>query len=265
MGKFLNRIVKKENVRKIHTQEHGDHVIVEYGIDNLAQIPGIELKKNNKTPKIQHNLRKRLIVVPEVIEKASGITILERNIKSIVFTTDLAILSNSNADAVMAVYPFTPQLSITHAILETANIPAFVGIGGGITSGNRSLSIGLQAELLGAYGVVVNSPMSNEVINMISNDLDIPVIATVVSDKVDYKSKIEAGASILNISAGKDTAKLVKTIREEIGDDFPIIATGGPTDKSILETIEAGANAITYSPPSSGEIFASIMEEYRNA
>ena len=46
--------------------------------------------------------------------------------------------------------------------------------------------------------------------------------------------------------------------------DVPIIATGGPTDESILETIQAGANAITWTPPSNGEIFRDIMAAYRD-
>ena len=45
--------------------------------------------------------------------------------------------------------------------------------------------------------------------------------------------------------------------------DVPIIATGGPTDESIIRTIEAGANAITWTPPSNGEIFKDIMAAYR--
>ena len=44
---------------------------------------------------------------------------------------------------------------------------------------------------------------------------------------------------------------------------MPIIATGGPTDESITATIEAGANAITWTPPSCAEIFRGIMERYR--
>ncbi len=35
----------------------------------------------------------------------------------------------------------------------------------------------------------------------------------------------------------------------------PIIATGGPTEESILRTIQAGANAITYTPPTTGQLF----------
>lgn len=45
----------------------------------------------------------------------------------------------------------------------------------------------------------------------------------------------------------------------------PIIATGGPTEESILRTIQAGANAITYTPPSNGVLFARIMNQHRKA
>ena len=55
---------------------------------------------------------------------------------------------------------------------------------------------------------------------------------------------------------------MVAEIRKEYP-DVAIIATGGPTNESILETIEAGANAITYTPPSNGEIFRDIMAAYR--
>ena len=44
---------------------------------------------------------------------------------------------------------------------------------------------------------------------------------------------------------------------------MPIIATGGPTGESITETIEAGADCISYTPPSTAEIFAGMMEKYR--
>lgn len=44
----------------------------------------------------------------------------------------------------------------------------------------------------------------------------------------------------------------------------PIIATGGKTNESVTQTIEAGANAITYTPPSTQELFGEIMEKYRD-
>ncbi|MDU6064335.1 MAG: hydrolase, partial [Anaerococcus sp.] len=48
-----------------------------------------------------------------------------------------------------------------------------------------------------------------------------------------------------------------------IGDEFPIIATGGKKPESILQTIEAGANAISYTAPSSAEVFEEMMDRYR--
>ena len=104
----------------------------------------------------------------------------------------------------------------------------------------------LWAELLGAYGVVVNAPVKNEMIEKLDQILDIPIVATVVSENDDIFGKIKAGARILNISGGKKTAELVLKIRKSLGIEFPIIATGGHSDEHISQTIEAGANAITY-------------------
>ena len=221
------------------------------------------MDKERFIPEVRSHLRSRTIEVPPVIYRASGIKILNTRIKSLLFTTDIAIIKNNNAQSVMAVYPFTPQLSITHAILEVASVPVFVGVGGGLTTGHRAINIALQAELMGAYGVVVNAPIKNSVISEMREQIDIPIIATVVSDCDDYRGKIKAGASILNISGGRNTASIVKMIREEFGRELPIIATGGPTEQSILNTIEAGANSITYTPPSSADIFEVVMEAYR--
>lgn len=222
------------------------------------------MEKEKYIPEVKSLLRSRTIEVPSVIYKASGIKILGTRIKSLLFTTDIAIIKNNNANSIIAVYPFTPQLSITQAILEVAPVPVFVGVGGGLTTGSRSIQIALQAELMGAYGVVVNAPTKNEVISDMKEKIDIPIISTIASLKDDYRGKLEAGVSILNISGGANTANIVKHIREEFGKELPIIATGGPNDETILETIEAGANAITYTPPTSGEIFASIMQRYRD-
>lgn len=221
-------------------------------------------KKEKYIPQVHSKLRKSFITVPKEIYKASGIMIFEKRIKSLLFTTDLAIIRNSNADSIMAVYPYTPQNSISQAILDVSNVPCFIGVGGGTTQGLRSKYIAIEAELAGAYGVVVNSPMPNEDIKSISDFVDIPVIASVVSLENDYMGKIAAGAEILNVSGGKYTADLVREIRKNVGDKFPIIATGGKTGEQILETIEAGANAISYTPPSSSDVFGSMMDTYRN-
>ena len=73
-----------------------------------------------------------MIEVPSTIRDASGIFIFGKRIKSIIFTTDVAIIRNNNADAVIAVYPFTPQPVITHAIMSAADVPVFCGVGGGV-------------------------------------------------------------------------------------------------------------------------------------
>ena len=195
---------------------------------------------------------------------ATGIKINEKLIKSLVFTTDIAIIRNMNGDAVIAVYPFTPQPVITQAIMLAADVPVFCGVGGGTTQGPRVVNLAKHAEYQGAMGVVLNSPTKNEVIKEISETIDIPVILTVVSEHTDVKNRIEAGATILNVSGAADTAKIVRKIRESFP-YVPIIATGGPTDETIKATIDAGANAITYTPPTNGEIFSELMQKYRNS
>lgn len=214
-------------------------------------------------PIIESALRKKPIKMPEEIYNASGINIFGKRLKSLVFSTDLAIIKNNNADGVIAVYPFTPQIAINHAIIEISPTPVFCGVGGGITSGQRSIEIAINAELNGAYGVVMNAPTPNNLISEMKARLDIPIVITVVSEKEDFESRIEAGVSIFNVSGGSNTINIVCNIRKQ-HPDFPIIATGGPNPESILRTIEAGANLITYTPPTTGELFSAIMDDYRD-
>lgn len=138
----------------------------------------------------------------------------------------------------------------------------FVGVGGGITQGKRVVNLALDAEFKGAMGVVVNAPTANSIVKKIRETIDIPVIVTVVSECENIRERIESGATILNVSGGKNTARIVREIRAEFP-DFPIIATGGPTEETIMETIEAGANAITYTPPVTGDIMSNLMDKYR--
>lgn len=213
-------------------------------------------------PAITGKLRSHMIEVPEAISNCSGIRIFGKLIKSIVFTTDVAVVRNVNANAVIAVYPFTPQPSITYAITRAAEMPVFCGVGGGTTRGKRVISLARDAEFQGAIGVVVNAPTPNETIVGLSDVLDIPVVVTVVSEHTDIAGRLESGASILNVSGAAKTAAIVKSIREQFP-DVPIMATGGTTEESILATIEAGANAITFTPPTPGQLFKVMMERYR--
>ena len=213
-------------------------------------------------PSVMSDLRQDIVQMPEVIKECSGIRIYGRRIRSILFTTDVSIIANHNADAILAVYPFTPIPAIIKSIMMVASVPVLAGVGGGLTTGVRSANMSLLSESEGAYAVVVNGPTTVETIDEINKVIDIPIIYTVVSDKSDIKSRIEAGVDILNVSCGVETPKVVEKIRKEYP-DFPIMATGGPTEESIRQVIVAGANAITYTAPSNGELFKGKMEKYR--
>ena len=95
--------------------------------------------------------------------------------------------------------------------------------------------------------MVLNAPTSDEVIRQIKEVVDIPVVITVVSAHTDIRSRLAAGADFLNVSGAAATPEIVAEIRREFP-EVPIIATGGPTEESILRTIRAGANAVTYTP-----------------
>ena len=213
-------------------------------------------------PRISSKLRRHLVTMPDEIWAASGIIIWGRRIKSLVFSTDLAVIRNCNADAVLAVYPFTPQQVIADAIIAASYIPVFCGVGGGTTGGPRCVALAQDAEAEGAMSVVVNAPMTNDNIRMIREVLDIPIVVTVVKETTDIGARLEAGASILNVSAAERTPEVVASIRKDFP-QVPIIATGGPTGESIMRTVEAGANAISYTPPTTNQLFREMMANYR--
>jgi len=112
-------------------------------------------------PEYSGVLRSHMIEIPTSINKCGGIRIFGRIIKSLVFSTDIAIIRNINADAVIAVYPFTPQPIISHAIIMASDIPVFCGVGGGTTTGERVVHLASDAEFQGAFGVVLNAPTPN--------------------------------------------------------------------------------------------------------
>lgn len=215
-------------------------------------------------PKITGELRSHILAIPEEIYQASGMVVLGRRIKSVIFSTDIAIIRNCNADAVLAVYPFTPQQAISHPIISASYMPVFCGVGGGTTTGKRTVTLAQDAEAQGAMGVVVNAPLPNDTVRMIADVVDIPIVATVLNENTDIDARLQAGVSILNISAADRTPEVVKHIRSRYP-TVPIIATGGPTAESILRTVEAGANTISYTPPSTKILFTSMMDKYRKA
>lgn len=221
-----------------------------------------ESKDEKKVPTITSKLRHNILEIPKEVYKASGIVIYGRRIKSFVFSTDIAIIRNCDADAVFAVYPFTPQQAISNAIISNSYIPVFCGVGGGTTNGLRTIGLAKDVEAQGAMGVVLNALITNMNLLAVAKSVDIPVIITVVSEDTNIDRRLESGASIINVAAGAKTADVVRSIRSRYP-DLPIIASGGKTGETILKTIEAGANAITYTPPTTAELFSAMMTKYR--
>ena len=123
-------------------------------------------------PKVESSLRHGILKMPEACYEASGIVVNGRRIKSLVFTTDLAIIRNCDADAVFAVYPFTPQQAISDAIIKAAYVPVFCGVGGGTTKGLRTIGLAKDVESQGAMGVVLNAPIT---------DLNLTAVAKAIS------------------------------------------------------------------------------------
>ena len=218
-------------------------------------------QEKKSSPQVEGQLR-HILRIPQAVYKATGIVVNGRRIKSFVFTTDLAIIRNCDADAVFAVYPFTPQQAISDAIIKASYIPVFCGVGGGTTRGMRTVSLAKDVESQGAMGVVLNAPITNLNLRAVAMAVDIPVIITVTKEDTDIAARLANGASILNVACALQTPRVVAKIRANFP-DVPIIATGGRTEESIAATVAAGANAITYTPPSPAELFKTMMEKYR--
>ncbi len=161
------------------------------------------------SPNVESRLR-HILRMPQEVYSASGIVVNGRRLKSFVFTTDLAIIRNCDADAVFAVYPFTPQQAISHAIIQASYIPVFCGVGGGTTKGMRTLQLAQDVEGQGAMGVVLNSPISDLNLLAVSRVVDIPVIITVTKADTNIQARLDAGASILNVACSTETPQVVR-------------------------------------------------------
>lgn len=217
-----------------------------------------------KIPEVVSPLRSSIIEMPDIIRKASGIVIYGKCIKSIVYSLDVSLIANTDADAILCVYPFTPNTQILNAVSLVAKAPILVGVGGGLTQGERSARLASHAEENNATAIVLNGPVTVETTEMVRQYVDIPIIYTVIDKSRELQPYIDAGVNIFNVSGGANTVELVKWVREQYP-DMPIIASGGKTDESIEATINAGANAIIYTTYGMMEqYFHEKMETYRN-
>ena len=111
-------------------------------------------------------------------------------------------------------------------------------------------------------GVVLNAPITDLNLAAVAKTVDIPVIITVVNQETDIERRLLSGASILNVAGGMQTPEIVHSIRQRFP-EVPIIASGGKTEDSIRKTIQAGANAVTWTPPTTQELFKVTMAKYR--
>ena len=167
---------------------------------------------------IENRISSSAARVPDIISCTSGITVQGRQLHSFAFTTDAAIIRNTNADAILAVYPFTGEPVITQALLTAAQAPLFVGVGGGTTTGPRVIQLAMMAEMQGAAGVVLNAPAPPSTVYDVARITNTPVIATVLTCDDELDEKIEAGASIINdVSGFRDPAMVAVAQRSGCG------------------------------------------------
>ena len=223
-------------------------------VEQHSAVPHVS-RSTYGTAKVEGRLTSPNARVPEIItQRCGGITVKGHTLKSFAYTTDAVIIRNTNANAILAV--------ITQALLTVAQMPLFVGVGGGTTTGPRVAELAMVAEMQGAAGVVINAPAPAETIETTMSMVDIPVIATVTEDDEITECKILAGAAIINVAAGARTAQVVASIRAH-HPEIPILASGGGREDRILATIDAGADAITWTPPSAQQLQSQMMAKYR--
>ncbi len=202
------------------------------------------------------------LAVPAVIREAPGVFLQGRRIRSLVFSTDLAVICHCNADAVLAVYPFTCQPAITQALVSASQRPVLCGVGGSITQGERCVEVALHSEMQGVAAVVVNTSIPLDTLKGLVERVTVPVVVTVCAADEVAQSQIEAGVTMVNVAAGARTVEVVAALRGRYP-ELPIIATGGPTDASIEATVAAGADAVTWTPPDIRQLERAVMEKAR--
>lgn len=208
---------------------------------------------------------KAKIPTPAHITKyCKGLELQDKKIKTILYSTDLALIENNDADALLAVYPFTPSLNIIRTLIAFSDKPVICGIGGGLTQGDFAIEIAIEAQRLGAAAVIVNQPFKNEDIVKLKPHLTIPIISSISTLNLDFDARIQAGVSCFNITGGANTLEIVAYLQHNYP-NFPIISTGGKTFDSLQNIVNKKISAVILTPPSNAELFRTIMDTYRQA
>ena len=105
-------------------------------------------------------------------------------------------------------------------------------------------------------------PATPEMVAQVASTVDIPVIATITRFDNEAAEKIQSGARVINVAAGRRTPEVIAELRAAFP-ALPIIATGGRDDETAEATIAAGANALIWAPPSVVELQRDMMVRYR--
>ncbi|SMC60720.1 beta/alpha barrel domain-containing protein [Moheibacter sediminis] len=211
-----------------------------------------------------HHLQKKALSTPSMIQQnCEGLSLGNQHVKSLIFSTDMALIENNDADAVLAVYPFAPSTKLMKTLIGFSDKPVVCGVGGGTTKGKKSIEMAMFAQDSGASGVIVNIPFENRDLERMRKSISIPIVASIASsEKSVIQNRINSGVDVFHVTGGKNTSEIVKGISSL----FPyvsIMATGGNNFGSIEASINSGANAIVLSPPSNKDLFKSVMEKYR--
>lgn len=201
--------------------------------------------------------------IPASIQNCSGIQFGNKRVKSILLSTDLAHIQNIATDAVMTINPFVKSNRLDRFIIEFSSSPVFCDVGGGLFREENTIRLSKNAFKDGAAGVVISRPTSPENIFQMRKEISGTLIYTVMFDSEPVCDLRDAGIDIFNVVTGETTAESVQKIRETLP-DTPLMASGGPYDFTISETIRMGADAIVFNPPTATEILRSIFDKYRN-
>lgn len=205
---------------------------------------------------------KRLVTPSIITQQCKGLFLKDHKIKSILFSTDLALIENNDCDAILAVYPFAPSSRIMETLINFSGKPVICGVGGGKTQGRKSVKMALEAQHLGACAVMVNQPFKNKDIQEMRRQINIPIISSVSTIAFDFDRRIKAGISAFNITGGKQTLEILNFLKQNYP-DIPYICTGGKSIEHIRLAISLDARAIVLTPPSNANLFKRIMQGYR--
>lgn len=201
--------------------------------------------------------------IPNALEESNGIHIGEHLIRSVLLTTDLAFIKNLKADSVMAVHPFDKSTDMDEVIIKFSANPVFCDIGGGLLHEFEATRAAKRSLEVGASAVVISKPTPAEVIRNIRSEIGGLLIYTVMFEDEPVEDLVKAGVDIFNVATGEFTSESVRLIRNFLP-EIPIMASGGPHNSTIRETIRAGADAIVFNPPTATEMMRAVFEGFRN-